>query len=180
MKKILLVLAHPSFEKSKANQILWDVVPEHPLITKHDLYESYPNFFIDVDHEKTLLLNHQIIIFQHPLYWYSCPPLMKQWIDWVLLDGWAYGKGGTHLVGKKWIQAITTGGSETAYSKEGFHGHQIEEFLLPFKRTAELCGMFYQAPFLMQSTFHLTEKEMIEGSLTYKKFILSLVDENYE
>ena len=57
------------------------------------MYEKYPDFNIDVDYEKKLLEKNQIIIWQHPFYWYSAPPLLKQWIDLVLEFGWAYGPG---------------------------------------------------------------------------------------
>ena len=34
----------------------------------HDLYATYPDFFIDIHHEQQLLREHDVIIFQHPLY----------------------------------------------------------------------------------------------------------------
>lgn len=178
MAKILILLAHPYLERSKANQMLLDSIPQSDQITLRDLYELYPHFTINVKEEQTYLLSHDIILFQHPFYWYSCPPLLKQWIDSVLEDGWAYGKNGNFLKGKKWIQAITTGGSKSAYSKEGFHGHLIEDFLLPFQRTAELCKMEYQKPFLVQGTFHLKEDEFQKESIRYKNFILETLEAN--
>ena len=39
-----------------------------------------------------------LIIWHHPIYWYSCQPLLKQWIDMVLEFQWAYGPGGAALV----------------------------------------------------------------------------------
>ncbi|TGN18155.1 NAD(P)H-dependent oxidoreductase [Leptospira idonii] len=175
MAKILILFSHPSFEKSKANQILVDQIPSSPYITLHDLYEEYPDFQIDVRREQQLLLDHDIILPQHPFHWYSSPPLFKHWIDSVLEQGWAYGSGGDKLRGKKWIQVITTGGGKTAYSREGFHKYSIEEFLLPFTRTAELCGMEYLSPFLLQGTFHLTERDLIEEGKRYNRFLTDLI-----
>ena len=63
-------------------------------VTFHDLYELYPDFDVQVEQEQELLISHDMIILQHPFYWYSCPPLLKQWIDLVLEHGWAYGKEG--------------------------------------------------------------------------------------
>ncbi|MCZ8343321.1 MAG: NAD(P)H-dependent oxidoreductase [Leptospira sp.] len=179
MPKVLVILIHPKFETSKANQILWDAIPESKEITKHDLYETYPDFFIDIKKEQSLLLDHDYVMFQHPFYWYSCPPLMKQWIDDVLEEGWAYGKTGNQLVGKTWIQCITTGGQDTAYSKEGFHKHTVNDFLLPFRRTAELCGMIYRDPFLVQGTFQLGEKQLAEFSNSFRKFIFSILESSH-
>ncbi|WP_246834360.1 NAD(P)H-dependent oxidoreductase [Leptospira levettii] len=176
MPKILIQLFHPFLEKSKANQMLLDSIPISDNITLRDLYELYPNFTIDVKLEQKILMEHDVILFQHPFYWYSCPPLMKQWIDFVLEDGWAYGKNGNSLDGKKWIQAITTGGSNQAYQEDGFHKHRIEDFLLPFQRTAELCQMDYQSPFLVQGTFQLKEGDFQKESLRYRNLILSLLE----
>ena len=68
---------------------LRDAAAANPRVTVHDLYEAYPDF--DIDAEQRLLEAHDIVIFQQPFYWYSVPPLIKQWCDLVLEHGWAYG-----------------------------------------------------------------------------------------
>mgnify|MGYP003617335649 FL=1 len=98
--KILILFSHPLFEKSHANKALVQNIPDSENITFHDLYEQYPDFDIDVKYEQDLLSQHDIIIWHHPMYWYSCPPLMKQWIDMVLEHNWAYGKKGKALQDK--------------------------------------------------------------------------------
>ena len=97
--KVLIIFSHPRFERSINNSILVQSVPKLPDITFHDLYEKYPDFNIDIESEKNLLSDHNIIIWQHPFYWYSSPPLLKQWIDLVLEFGWAYGPGGNCFAG---------------------------------------------------------------------------------
>ena len=82
--KILILFAHPLYEKSRVNQIVNKYIPDSEYITFNDLYEEYPDFKIDTNREQDLILNHDIIIWQHPLYWYSCPALLKQWMDMVL------------------------------------------------------------------------------------------------
>ncbi|WP_447896227.1 NAD(P)H-dependent oxidoreductase, partial [Staphylococcus aureus] len=49
-------------------------------ITIHDLYREYPDFIMNVKREQELVENHDNIIFQFPLYWYSSPSLLKKWI----------------------------------------------------------------------------------------------------
>ena len=71
----------------------------------HDLYEAYPDFDIDVRREQELLAAHEVIVLQHPFYWYSAPALLKEWQDLVLEHGWAYGSGGTALRGKALLSA---------------------------------------------------------------------------
>ena len=72
--KVLVLFAHPLYEKSLINKSLCRVYKNNENITFHDLYEIYPEFDIDIKHEKELLRSHDIIIWHHPFYWYSCPP----------------------------------------------------------------------------------------------------------
>ncbi|MCU7375699.1 NAD(P)H-dependent oxidoreductase [Paucibacter sp. O1-1] len=69
-------------------------------MTINDLYANYPDFLIDVAREQQLCESHDVIIFQHPFYWYSTPAIVKEWLDLVLEHGWAYGKTGTALKDK--------------------------------------------------------------------------------
>ena len=71
--------------------------PDSPLIVVRDLYSLYPDYLIDVEAEQALLASAKLIVWQHPIHWYSMPPLMKLWLDDVLSFGWAYGPGGTAL-----------------------------------------------------------------------------------
>jgi len=72
MNKALILFAHPQYEKSKTNQALLAHVDKMNGVTFNDLYEEYPDFNIDVAREKELLLGHDVIIWHHPLYMYSC------------------------------------------------------------------------------------------------------------
>lgn len=65
-------------------------------VTVHDLYAHYPDFFIDIPREQALLREHEVIVFQHPLYTYSCPALLKEWLDRVLSRGFASGREETN------------------------------------------------------------------------------------
>ncbi|GHC50889.1 glutathione-regulated potassium-efflux system oxidoreductase KefF [Ulvibacter litoralis] len=160
MKKILVLFSHPKFEKSRANTMLVDRIKDVEGVTFHDLYERYPDFHIDVPAEKELLNQHDIIIWHHPFYWYSCPPLMKQWIDMVLEFGWAYGPNGNALQAKTCLNVITTGGSRDVYCSEGTNSFTVNQFLRPFEQTANLCGMAYLPPFAVMGTHKLSDEEL--------------------
>ena len=171
MKKILILFSHPKFEKSRANTILVDKIKYMEGITFHDLYEIYPDFQIDVEYEKRLLEQHDVIIWHHPFYWYSCPPLMKQWIDLVLEFGWAYGPKGNALQSKTCLNVITTGGSRDVYCSQGSNSYSVNEFLRPFEQTAILCGMTYFPPFAVMGTHLLSDAEIQEHANQYEKLI---------
>jgi len=174
MKRLLILFAHPKFERSRTNRALVQKVQEREGVTFHDLYEQYPDFNIDVAHEKKLLEQHDIVIWHHPFYWYSCPPLMKQWIDVVLEFGWAYGPEGNALNGKKCLNVITTGGSRAVYCPEGTNNYSVNEFLRPFEQTAKLCGMEYLPPFAVMGTHMITQDELDNHTTQYDQLISAL------
>jgi glutathione-regulated potassium-efflux system ancillary protein KefG len=176
MKKVLILLAHPKYEHSVVNQALINAVSGLENVEVRDLYELYPDFNIDVQTEQEILFTAEIIIWHHPLYWYSAPPLLKQWIDLVLEFGWAYGPGGIYLKGKQVFNAISSGGAKEAYTKEGRHAHTMREFLLPFHQTAKLCNMVYLPPFQVNGTHKITPESIEENAEKYKNTILFLRD----
>ncbi|MBA4302652.1 MAG: NAD(P)H oxidoreductase [Sphingobacteriaceae bacterium] len=174
MRRVLVLFAHPKFEKSRANKALVQAIAGLEGITFHDLYERYPHFQIDVAYEQKLLQQHDIIVWHHPIYWYSCPPLLKQWIDLVLEIGWAYGKGGEQLKGKYLFNAVSSGGSREVYQPEGRNRFSLRQFLAPFEQTAWLCHLQYLPPFAVQGTHRLTELELEEVALQYAQTLRQL------
>ena len=161
MKHILILFGHPAFRRSTINAALREAVETLDGVTFHDLYANYPDFLIDVRHEQQLCESHDIIIFQHPFYWYSTPAIVKEWFDLVLEHAWAYGSTGKALEGKTTFQALTAGGSQENYSPDGLNLYTIRELTAPFKATANLCGMDWLPPFSVLGIHQgLSEKEV--------------------
>jgi glutathione-regulated potassium-efflux system ancillary protein KefG len=177
--KLLILFAHPRFERSANNSLLVSQIPLIPEITFHDLYENYPDFNINIEKEKKLLIDHDVIIWHHPFYWYSSPPLLKQWIDLVLEFGWAYGPGGNALEGKIVFNCLTVGGPRTAYSREGYNRYTVPELLSPFNQTAYLCKMIYLPPFALHGTHRIPYEEKMIVSSQYKVMIEKLVSGDF-
>lgn len=178
MSKILILFAHPALEKSRVQSRLAKQVAHLPNVTFRDLYEEYPDFFIDVRKEQRLLLAHDVIIFQHPFYWYSSPAILKEWMDLVLEHKWAYGTNGTALAGKKWMNAISCGGSKQAYSSAGLNRFSIRDLLAPFDQTAHLCSMEFLPPFVVHGTHRLSEEEIEQEALTYRAIVTALANDS--
>jgi glutathione-regulated potassium-efflux system ancillary protein KefG len=178
MNNVLILFAHPRFEQSRSNKILVDAIKGMEGVTLHDLYERYPDFNIDIFIEKDLLKHHDVIVWHHPFYWYSSPPLLKQWIDMVLEFGWAYGPNGDALKGKRCLNVITTGGSREVYHEEGRNRYTVREFLRPFEQTARLCGMNYLPPFAVMGTHKLTEEVLVEHGEKYRMLIQKLREDS--
>lgn len=178
IQKTLVLFAHPRFENSRIHQSLIKNIRNLPGLRIHDLYEQYPEFNIDVSYEKELLLEHDLIIWMHPFYWYSAPPILKQWIDLVLEHGWAYGKNGIALKDKNIFSCISSGGPQESYTHEGFHSYTVHEFLRPFERTATLCSMNYLPPFFVHGSHKISDENLLEHSKLYHDCIQKLTQEN--
>ena len=145
-------------------------------VTTVDLYADYPDYAIDVAAEQQRLLDHDLIVLQHPFYWYSSPAIIKEWQDLVLENGWAYGPGGTRLAGRYLISAISTGGSEQAYHPEGRNRFDIEDLLFPFNQTAWLCGMAYLRPFVIHAGRRQAPEALAAEAERYRDLIVGLRD----
>ena len=180
-RSILVLFVHPAYQKSRANHSLLSAVHDMDGLTLHDLYEQYPDFNIDTAREKELLQAHDLIVLQHPFYWYSSPALLKEWLDLVLEYGFAYGPGGDALRGKWLLSAITTGGSRSAYQAEGYNRFTIRQFLAPFEQTAHLCGMRYLPPFVAHGMHRRPEaEEMAEHAALYRRGLEYLRDSDLD
>ena len=176
MNRVLILFAHPALEKSRLNRQLAEAVRDLEGVTFHDLYEAYPEFDVDVRREQELLSEHESVVLQHPLFWYSTPPLVKQWEDLVLEHGWAYGSEGTALAGKKVLSAITTGGRDVAYHPEGHNRFTMRQLLAPLEQTFALCGMEYLPPFIVHGAHGMTREEIGRHAADYRRAVEALRD----
>lgn len=175
--RVLVLFAHPAIQKSRINRRLAAAARAVEGVTFHDLYETYPDFDIDIAREQAQLLAHDAIVLQHPFYWYSCPALMKEWLDLVLEYGFAYGPGGDKLHGKLLLSALTTGGPEHAYGHDGHNRFTMRELLAPFEQTAHLCGLRWLPPFVVHGSIRLVDAEGIDGhAADYARVLTALRD----
>ncbi len=181
MSNVLLYYAHPGHIHSKANKALIEAADAVSGITRVDLYADYPRFDINIDREQSRLLEHDIYIFQHPLFWYSVPALIKEWIDLVLEHGFAYGSHGDRLAGKVMMQAITAAGPEGAYTEAGYQHFALRTFLTPMEQTAILCKMHYAPPYVLYSALGAADKGALRPHVEgYVRLLEALRDDTYD
>ncbi|MBA3695434.1 MAG: NAD(P)H-dependent oxidoreductase [Methylotenera sp.] len=64
--KVLVVFAHPTFETSRINLALYQSIKDFPDVIWHNLYDTYPQQLINVQHEQALLNEADILLLQHP------------------------------------------------------------------------------------------------------------------
>ncbi|WP_117235951.1 glutathione-regulated potassium-efflux system ancillary protein KefG [Vibrio maerlii] len=169
--RILVIVAHPEPTTSVANKVMLKKIGALEHVTIHDLYANYPDFFIDVNYEHELLLQHDVIVFQHPLYMYSCPALLKEWFDRVLGKGFAFGEESA-LAGKYWRSVITTGGNEEAFAEDGYNKYPLEQILHPFELTAALCRMTWIEPLVLYWARNVSELDRYQHAELYRSWLL--------
>jgi glutathione-regulated potassium-efflux system ancillary protein KefG len=172
MKKAYHIFVHPDLEKSRVNKEVLKAFEGKEGVETRMLYESYPDWKIDVEKEKASLLASDVIVVQTPFYWYSTPGLFKEWEDKVLEYGFAYGEGGDKLKGKKLQIVLSTFGPEDAYKTDGYNHFTIEELLRPLEQTANLCQMEFLKPLVINGVAHKSEEEIME----FEDFVSSEID----
>ena len=173
--KTLVILAHPDMENSRINKKWKEELEKYPdKITVNELYKNYPDWNIDIKKEQELILKHDNIIFEFPLYWYSSPPILKKWLDDVLSFNWAYGNE-YRLKGKNIGFAVSVGGPETEYSKTGSVKFSMNEILIPFEATVEyIKANLISHYILFDATESLSKEKLLESTKNYIKHIFSI------
>jgi glutathione-regulated potassium-efflux system ancillary protein KefF len=157
---ILVVLAHPYPGRSRACAALVEAIRDLPALEVRSLYDLYPDFDVDPAAEQAALTRARLVVWLHPVFWYTVPALMKHWFEEVLVRGFAYGKGGGALKGKDVLWAVTTGGDDAAYSSEGRHHHPFEAFVPVVEQTARYCGMNWLAPFVVHGAHEVPAESL--------------------
>ena len=181
--RILVLVAHPALAQSRLNRRLMQSArdagrdgPGAGRIEVRDLYALYPDYLVDVAAEQAALATADLVVWQHPVHWYSMPPLMKLWLDSVLAFGWAYGPGGTALQGKDLWLVASTGGPEDSYRPDSYNRYFFDAFLPPSEQTAALCGMRFLPPMVLHGAHRATEPEVAEHAARYARQLASYPD----
>jgi glutathione-regulated potassium-efflux system ancillary protein KefF len=172
-----LIFAHPYPQRSHANRRLLEAVRTLPELQIRSLYDLYPDFAIDVEVEQRELLKASVIVFQHPLYWYSVPPLLKLWFDKVLAHGFAYGDDQHALRGKTCLWVATTGGNSAAFSPQGPHGFTFEHFVPPMEQIARFCKMNWEPPLIVHGAHQIEAAELTAAGERYRERLEALAGE---
>jgi glutathione-regulated potassium-efflux system ancillary protein KefF len=164
MSHILVIGAHPDLSHSQVNRALAEGLRTAALPGVHyrDLYALYPDYLVDIGAEQAALEAAQLVVWQHPVQWYSMPALMKLWVDEVLAFHWAYGPGGRALKGKDLWLVATTGGTEDSYRPDRYNRYFFDAFLTPYDQTAVVCGMRFLPPLVLHGA-HRADRAAIDA-----------------
>lgn len=168
--RTLIIISHPTLKESHTQSFLQESLPEKGT-TWHHLEACYPDHKIDREKEQQLLADHDRIIFQFPFYWYSSPPLLKQWQDEVLTEGFAYGNYESELKEKEFGLVITTGVHEREYQPGGNEEYTISELTRPYQAIARKCKMILLPTLLISRFDYMSEKERKTLLIRYRQYV---------
>ena len=177
-RSVNLIYAHPYPDHSRAGRVLLAAVRDLPGLQVRTLYSLYPDFSIDVEAERSALLNADVTVWQTPFYWYGLPALLHLWIEKVLAHGWAYGAGGTAVRGKTVWWVTTTGAPESAYAPGQMHGHPFDAFVPAVSQTARFCGMrWIDPPFVVHGAHRIGDQDLHAAAAAYRRRLTLLAQD---
>ncbi len=176
---IVVIYAHPYPDRSRANAALARAIAGVDGVEIRSLYDRYPDFAIDVEAEQRALAACRTVVWQHPIYWYMPPALMKLWFEKVLQHGWAYGPGGTALRGKRCLWVVTTGGDEEGYAPSGAHRHPFASFVPAVRQTAQFCQMTWLDPIIVPGAHRIETADLEALGARYRARLEALRDDDH-
>ena len=177
--KTVIIMSHPYYEKSKINQALFEAANSVDNVTVRHLEGIYgfETRKFDIAAEQKLLESADRIVFQFPMFWFGMPSILKAYIDEIFEYGWAYGSGEGKLCGKEFQIAVSLGGSQTEYSKEGLVKFSVNELLYSLHATADYCGMTFNKIFICDNASNVTNSEIDAYKKKYVKLLKNELEE---
>lgn len=141
--KATVIFTHPPTAASKVIDSMKPTAAAMPRVTLRNIDEAVANRNYTssvIAREQQVLESSDLIIFQFPTLCFSCPATLKQYIDKVLCNGWAFGSRAA-LKGK-YLAIITTMDQTSDYHDlEGSYSYSI--VYKTFQAIAHFCGMKY-------------------------------------
>jgi len=171
---ISILYAHPYSLYSRVNQFLLQSVQHWPDIHITNLYEQYPDFYIDIQAEQRRLVQSDVLVLQYPMQWSLPPALLVQYLEKVLQFGWAY--GGDHLAPTRQLAGktlwVVANGIMTA--EDAVMDMQHQAVLKPLQVLAAHCGMHWAAPLLIPHQQKLSDDDLAKLAIHYQQALTKL------
>ncbi|MCD7901363.1 MAG: NAD(P)H-dependent oxidoreductase [Bacteroides sp.] len=142
--KVLILLAHPNINTSRANKEMIDFVRDEDGVVVIDLYEHATEEF-DLDFWSRQMSEASALIFQFPLYWMSAPYMLKRWQDEVFI----HLSKSPIILGKPCLVVTSTGSEQESYRSRGRNRYTIDEILRPYQASILHAGMTWRTPIVI-------------------------------
>lgn len=189
MNNIVVISGHPDLNKSTTNKTILETLDkagnDRSLnISIRYLDKLYPNSYdVDIESEQAEMLKADIIVLQFPLYWYSVPAILKNWLDKVFTFGFAFGPEGSKLEGKKLLISTTIGSSEDNYveSDDKNIDKSIEAFLKPLMALGKYSSMevlpaIYSFDMSYIPEIHRSKDEVVKNAIRHGQLVIEKLE----
>jgi glutathione-regulated potassium-efflux system ancillary protein KefF len=153
--QVLVLYAHRIPRASRVNRRLAEAAAQIDGVWVNDLYETYPDFFIDVPRERKLVAGAHTVVLLYPTEWYACPALLKEWFDVVLGDAWQQDRFSTDGGPRRCWLATSTGAAAADFAPGRRHGRPFADYLAPLQQTAQVCGMQWLDPLVLHAAHEI-------------------------
>ncbi|MFE4951903.1 NAD(P)H-dependent oxidoreductase [Leifsonia sp. NPDC056665] len=164
-RRTALIVGHPDLAASRLSAALTAEAADIPSVDVRILADLYPGGVAEAIAEQAALSRVDDVVLLYPTYWYSMPGLLKNWLDTVMMRGWAYGTGAPGALAGKTLRVVTTtGGSETGYRPGELHSYEYDTILAPLRATAHRLGMRSRAPLVVHGVRDIDDEMLTELS----------------
>jgi len=158
---VLVLLAHPNIQQSKANAALSKAAAEVEGVQVVNIYDHE----VSADIYRQAVRQAHTLVYEFPFYWMSAPHLLKQWTDEVFMT--FVGEG--LIEGKRLMVVTTTGSEEAAYQHDGRNKYTMEEYLRPYEGQANHAKMLWEKPLVVYGqSVDGAEARLSAGCASYK------------
>ena len=169
--KVLVIYSHTYPEASIAGKAILEVLKATPNFEVRNLDELYPDLNkIDVAAEQKALVEADVIIFQHPIFWFGVPATLKRWMEVVLQHGFAFGTDGDKLHGKKFIHSFTAASGADTYA-----GELGRALRAPIEASALYCGLEYLRAFPLYGQLALVNPNVAQEAKAHAEKLVAFV-----
>jgi putative NADPH-quinone reductase len=127
----------------------------------------------DVRREKERLEEADLVLFQFPVWWFSCPSMLHAYFERVFLPGWADFTDKPALDGKKAVLSVTTGGKKENYvaGAAGTIGQALHHLLAA---TLVYVKMQVLEPIVMYEVLGLSDEERADAIRKFEEEIRNI------
>lgn len=161
--KTLILIAHPDVMDSSTQQFLIESSSTLNNVTTRFLTDE----LFDVNYEQQLLKEHDRIIFQFPMYWYSAPYVLKKWLDSVFDDALLK----TGLKDKELGLVVSLGVSEESFAVGQNEKFSLSEIFKPFEALANKCQMSFLPIFPISLFSYMEEFDRKTLLINYQQYL---------
>ena len=165
----LVLIAHPTVDDSPTQSFLKASGQDLSHVQFRSLDQLYPTGDIDVAAERQALAQADQVIFQFPLYWYSAPASLKQWLDQVLQT--RLEEKIPNYTSKTLGLVVSLGTPEKAFVAGGAEGFTLSELLRPYQALAQKLKMTYRAPLIISQFNYMTEQAKMALLIEYQQYL---------